>query len=138
MLKLYALKAVKDYIIIAKFYRLGMEPKHLLLLFRTFIQSIIMYCAPIFMQHVSAQNKTSISRIFSIATRFGVNAEFLIQYEQIFKEYVLRSYLNPEHFLHHHIESMPSGRLRSVKFRTTKGKNCFLKNAVNLINDVIF
>ena len=81
-----------------------MEPKYLLLLFRTFIQSIIMYCAPIFMQHVSAQNKNSIGRIFNVARRFGVEAEFLTQYEKLFKEYVLHSFLNPEHFLHHHID----------------------------------
>ena len=131
-------KARQRLYIVSRFYKLGMRPVYLSLLFKCFILSTLMYCTPVYYQHLSASNKAIFNKIFKIVRKIGIKADFSKEYEGLFKNYVLRSFHGEDHFIHQVLERMPSGRFRAVKWRTTAGRGSFIRNAVHLLNEIFF
>ena len=115
-----------------------MKEKHVQTLFRSFILSVIFYCLPVFFNHVSSQNKANVNKLFKIARKLGIAIDFTTEYDKAFKTYVLKSFLNDENFIHNFLEQMPSGRIRSFKWRTSVGKNSFIRSAVTVLNKCLF
>jgi hypothetical protein len=130
-------KARQRFYIIASFYKLGMTSVNLKLLFRSFVMSIVMYCAPVYFHHLTASAKSDINKLFKLASKLGIDIELLPESEKHFSTYVLRSFFNPGHFIYE-LDRMPSGRFRALKWRTTVGKNSFFRHAILFLNNLLF
>ena len=50
---------------------------------------------------------------------------------------LIMSYIhNDEHFIHDFLEQLPSGRYRTLKYRSAWGKDCFLRAMIHSLNDI--
>ena len=65
----------------------------------------------------------------------GVTLEFSDVFDKHFSRYVLRSFLNENHFLSD-LDRLPSGRFRALKWRSSAGKNSFIRNAINFFEQI--
>ena len=50
---------------------------------------------------------------------------------------LIMSYIHDdEHFIHDFLEQLPSGRYRTLKYRSAWGKDCFLRAMIHSLNDI--
>jgi hypothetical protein len=133
-------KAKQRLYLVRRFSLLGADNKLVTQLFRSFIESILLYCIVPFYSHLFSNEKKYIRSIFKTAIRYGanINSDIDILVSQKAKQYILRIYHDDKHFIHDILEKLPSGRLRAHKVRSALGRDCFYTHLVKLLNDIVF
>ena len=90
--------------------------------------------------HMYSIQQNAMQSILNEATKHGANIQLSLD-EAIklrCQKYVLTIYRDETHFIHSIIETMPSGRLRAPKIRSSKGTDSFYRVLVRIINANLF
>ena len=124
--------------ILKRFAFYGASEQLLNQLFRSFIESYLFYCLPIYFNNLYDYDKKSLRRIYCIAQSYGAPVEALdSRFSNRFKKYCLFLLHDEDHPFHNIIHKLPSGRLCTFKSRCVCGKNSFIRQYTNFINNVI-
>jgi hypothetical protein len=117
-------KANQRFYIINRFRYLGAKPLLLKALFCSFIESIILYCLPVFYYSLTASNKKDLSKFHKKAEKYSIMSHSLdAVVAKRFKTTALKAFLDENHFIHQVLVRLPSGRCQTFKHRTLIGKN---------------
>ena len=110
------------------------------MIFKSFVISLLMHCLPILYTSIYARDKKSLRKVFHDASNLGLDGvgDLDTIVKQRTKSIILRSFQDDDHFIHDFIERCPSGRLRHVKYRSSWGKDCFLRQMCIMLNDILF
>ena len=109
------------------------------MLFKSFIVSLISYCLPVIFTCLYASDKKSLRKIFNDATKLGIDhpdIDTLIADRT--KTLALRYIHDDDHFINDFLSQCPSGRYRTVKYRTMWGRDSFLRNLIHVLNNALF
>ena len=109
------------------------------MLFKSFIVSLISYCLPVFFTCLYASDKKSLRKIFNDAIKLGIDhpaIDTLIADRT--KTLALRYIHDGDHFINDFLSQCPSGRYRTVKYRTMWGRDSFLRNLIHVLNHALF
>jgi len=108
------------------------------MLFKSFIISVITYCLPIFFERLYASDKKRLSKFFRDALSLGLEISSLDNLVDSRTQTLILSYIHDsEHFINDFIEQCPSGRYRTVKYRTSYGKDSFLRHMILKLNEIL-
>ena len=103
-----------------RFSALGADSKLVTALFRSFIQSILVYCITILYSHLYSNDKKAIKSFDKRAQFYGakLNCDVANRVLELGWLHSLRIFHDNDHFIHNVLEKMPSGRIRSRKGHT--------------------
>lgn len=118
---------------------LHVAPHLLLLLYKSIIQSILLYCSSCFYTMLSVSNRNKLLRISHIASKIirsptpnisELNIEAIAR--------LARSIVSDtEHPLHNFFQLLPSGRrYRTLKYRRVRFNKSFVPTAISILNKV--
>ena len=108
------------------------------MLFKSFIISILTYCIPILYPCVYAKEKRPMRKFFKEADRHELpgisDLDTII--DKRTKTLIMSYIHDEEHFINDFLEQLPSGRYRTLKYRSAWGKDCFLRLMIHSLNDI--
>ena len=108
------------------------------MLFKNVILSILTYCIPILYPCVYAKDKRPMRKLFKEADKHELpgisDLDSII--ERRTKTLIMSYIHDDEHFIHDFLEQLPSGRYRTLKYRSAWGKDCFLRAMIHSLNDI--
>ena len=134
-----ATKAKQRLDIVKRFRLLGASDKLCKTLFKSFIESLIFYCMPIMFPSLLSDDKPQFRRLYSVVQKWGICADdFDTVVEERVKRLSLQYHNNGDHFIHTFINRLPSGRLRTFKYRGKVGRDCFLRAMILIVNKELF
>ena len=132
-------KANQRLYIINRFRYLGAKPSFLKVLFSGFVESIILYCLPVFYNSLSASNKKELSKFHKRAVKYNMSPHSLdFIANQRLRITALKAFLDENHFIHQFLVRLPSGRIQTFKHRTLIGKSSFIRHIILFLNDTLF
>ena len=109
------------------------------MLFKSFIISLLTYCLPILYTSLYAKDKKQLRHFFKEALKLGIkdlgDIDNLIDNRT--KTLLLQYIHDDNHFLNNFLEKCPSGRYRTIKYRSTWGRDSFLRQAALKLNKFI-
>ena len=126
--RLYVIRRLKSF---------HLNPKYLLLLYRSIIESLLTYCYICVFPLLSISNRNKLLKFTHIASKvIGLPTPSL---PQLTERACLRKARaierDQDHPLSHTFESLPSGRrFRSIKCNTNRYKHSFIPHAITLLN----
>ena len=124
--------------ILKRFAFYGASEQLLNQLFRSFIESCLLYCLPIYFNNLYDYDKKALRRIYCIAQSCGAPVEALdSRFSNRFKKYCMILLHDKNHPFHNFIHKLPSGRLCAFKSRCACEKNSFIRHYTNFINIVM-
>ena len=107
------------------------------MLFKSFIVSILTYCLPILFTSIYSRDKKALRKFFKQGDRLGLDIGDLDSViSKRTKNLALQIIHDDEHFLNNFLEKLPSGRYRSLKYRTAWGKDSFLRHLILILQDI--
>ena len=126
--RLYVIRRLKSF---------NLNPKYLLLLYRSIVESLLTYCSICVFPLLSLSNRNKLLRFTNIASKvIGLptpSLPHLTEHACIRKARAIER--DPEHPLSHHFEFLPSGRrFRSIKCNTHRFRQSFIPHAITLLN----
>ena len=108
------------------------------MLFKSFIISILTYCLPILYTSVYAKNKKRMRKFFKDA--YHLNIQNISDLDSIMnnrtKNLILNYIHDDEHFINDFLPQLPSGRYRTIKYRSSWGKDSFLRTMILSLNNI--
>ena len=102
------------------------------MLFKSLIVSILTYCLPILFTRQESSEK-----VFKQGDRLGLeigDLDSVISKQT--KNMALQMTHDDEHFINSFLEKLPSGRYRSLKYRTAWNKDSFLRHLILILQDI--
>ena len=109
------------------------------MLFKSFIVSLISYCLPTFFTCLYATDKKSLRKLFNDAAKLGIeHPDIDTLMADRTKTLALRYIHDDDHFINDFLSKCPSGRFRTVKYRTMWGRDSFLRHLIHVLNDTLF
>ena len=97
------------------------------MLFKSFIISILTYCLPILYTSIYAKDKKRLRKFFKDANRLSI--ENISDLDSIIdnrtKNLILNYIHDDEHFINDLLPKLPSGRYRTMKYRSSWGTDIF-------------
>lgn len=128
-------KANQKLYIVRRFKSLGSSPTLLAQLYNSFVASHVFYCLIIFYSNLSSTDKQALKKVHEQGRRLlGHNTTL----DQIIKNktasYAWKIFIDQQHFIHDFLNKLPSGRIQTFKFRSTIGRDCFLRKMILLVN----
>jgi hypothetical protein len=132
-------KASQRLYIVNRLRSLGAHKNLLKIMHCSFIESVILYCIPVIFFFMYDKDRKCIAKFHKSAKKQQFSDHlFMDIVDKRLKSYALKIFLDDTHPIHDFINRLPSGRLQSVKFRSSIGKNSFLRHFILLINDTLF
>jgi hypothetical protein len=134
-------KARQRTYVVNRFFRLGASPSLVKQLFNSFmfIESFLLYCTVVFFSHLYDSDQKRLRTTHKLSKKWNFSAlGFDAIIENKLKNYCLNIYLDEKHFIHDFLTKLPSGRLQTVRHRTTLGKNSAIRHFILLLNKTIF
>ena len=128
--------------IVRRFINLGAQQKVVNQLFKSFVESRLLYCLPVLHPSFKTQHKKQIKAIYKAAHRLGLkdisasltnDNDALQEKSDNFKLALLHKENHP---FHQYTSQLPSGRLKTLKHRTAAGKNSFLRQYILYVNSL--
>ena len=124
--------------ILKRFAFYGASEQLLCQLFRSFIESCLLYCLPVYFNNLFDYDKKALRKIYPIANSYGALVGTLDnRISERFKRYCMLLLHDDDHPFHDFISKLPSGRLCAYKSRCACGSNSFIRHYINFINTVI-
>ena len=109
------------------------------MLFKSFVVSLLMYCLPVLHTSIYAKDKKLLRKVFNDAKNLGLDVGDLDTIvKQRTKSIIMCCFSDEDHFIHGFLQRCPSGRLRHVKYRSSWGKDCFLRQMCITLNEILF
>ena len=109
------------------------------MLFKSFIVSLLTYCLPVLYTTIFAKDKKRLSKFFDQASKLKLQVDDLDNLmTKRTKTLTLRCIHDDDHFMNNFLAKCPSGRYRTIEHRSALGKNCFLRHAIHILNDILF
>ena len=134
-----ATKASQRRYIINRLRSLGAKQTLLKTMYCSFIESVILYCIPVIFNFLYDKDRQCLAKFHKTAKKLHyVNENFANAVKKRFTSYVINIFLDKTHPIHDFITVLPSGRLQAIKFRSSIGKNSFLRHFILIINDTLF
>ena len=131
-------KAEQRMYIVRNFVHLSTVPLATML-FKSFIVSLLTYCLPILYTHVFAKDKKCLRKFFKEAANLGLEVGDLDSLIQKRTKTLAMTYIHDDtHFLNDFLEKCPSGRYRTIKYRSALGKDSFVRHLIHTLNDILF
>ena len=131
-------KASQRMYVVKNFLYLSSKPLACML-FKSFVVSLLMYCLPVLFTSIYARDKKSLRKVFQDAKNLGLEVGDLDTIvRQRTKSIILCCFSDEDHFIHDFLERCPSGRLRHVKYRSSWGKDYFLRQMCIMLNEILF
>ena len=98
---------------------------------------ILTYCLPILFTSIYSRDKKALRKFFKQGDRLGLDIGDLDSViSKRTKNLALQIIHDDEHFLNSFLEKLPSGRYRSLKYRTAWGKDSFLRHLILILQDI--
>ena len=94
-------------------------------LFRSFVESILVYCITVLYSHLYSNDKKLSKAQFYDAK---LDCDMANRGLEVGRTYSLCIFHDDNHFIHNVLEKMPSGRIKSHKVQAAIGKGCFTVN----------
>ena len=108
------------------------------MLFKSFIISLLTCCLPI-LYTLYAKEKKQLRHFFKEALKLGIkdlgDIDNLIDVKT--KTLLLQYIHDDKHFLNRLLEKCPSGRYHTIKYRSTWGRDSFIRQAALKLNKVV-
>ena len=116
--------ASKRMYVVRRFGALGANSKLVTKLFRSFIESILVYCITILYSNLYTNDKKAVKSFFKRAQFYGakLDCDVANRVLELGHTYSLRIFHDDDHFIHNVLEKMLSGRIRSHKVQAAIGK----------------
>ena len=109
------------------------------MLFKSFIISILTYCLPILYTSIYAKDKKRLRKFFKDANRLSI--ENISDLDSIIdnrtKNLILNYIHDDEHFINDLLPKLPSGRYRTMKYRSSWGRDSFLRSMILSLNNIL-
>ena len=100
----------------------------------------MLYCLPVLYSSMYQRDKKDMRKIFKDAIALGLDLGY--DFDSLVQSHtqnrIMQIYSDNEHFMQSFLERCPSGRLRHPKYRTSWGKDSFLRHMCIHINNTIF
>ena len=108
------------------------------MLFKSFIISILTYCLPVLYTCIYAKDKKRLRKFFSLGDKLGIqNIGDLDSLMDKRSMNLIMNYIHDdEHFINDFLPKLPSGRYRAMKYRSTCGRDCFLRSIISTLNKI--
>ena len=104
-----------------------------------FIISILTYCLPILHTPIYAKDKKRQTKFFKDANRLSI--ENISDLDSIIdnrtKNLILNYIHDDEHFINDLLPKLPSGRYRTMKYRSSWGRDSFLRSMILSLNNIL-
>ena len=132
-------KASQRMYVVKNFLYLSYKPLARML-FKSFVVSLLMYCLPVLYTSIYARDKKLLRKVFHDAKNLGLDVGDLnaIVSQRTKSMIIMCCFADENHFMHDFPEQCPSGRLRHVKYRSSWGKDCFLRQMCIMLNEILF
>ena len=131
-------KANQRMYIVRNFLYLSTKPLACML-FKSFVLSLLMYCLPILYTSLFSRSKKDIRDVVKRALRLGLedidSIDNIIQKRT--KTLMLQMIHDSDHFINNFLEQCPSGRYRHTKYRSSWGRDCFLRSMSIKLNEFL-
>ena len=131
-------KASQRMYVVKNFMYLSSKPLASML-FKSFVVSLLLYCLPVLHTSIYAKDKKLLRKVFNDAKNLGLDVGDLDTIvKQRTKSIIMCCFSDEDHFIHDFLEHCPSGRLRHIKYRSSWGKDCFLRQMCITLNEILF
>ena len=109
------------------------------MLFKSFIVSVITYCLPILYTSIYARDKKDLRRVFKAGSKLGLDVDDDLDkfIDNRAHNLIFTLILDDDHFINDFLDKLPSGRYRSMKYRTAWGKDSFLRSMIMKLQEVL-
>ena len=108
------------------------------MLFKSFIVSILTYCLPVLYTSIYAKDKKRLRKFFKDANNLNIPniSELDCIIDNRTKNLILNYILDDDHFINDFLQKLPSGRYRTIKYRSSWGRDSFLRNMILSLNNI--
>ena len=99
---------------------------------------MITYCLSIFFTSIYASDKKCIRKIFIDGIKLGIGHPGIdaLMTKQT-RTLAMRYIHDDEHFINDNLDKCPSGRYRTMNYRGTSGRDCFLRHLIHTLNSIL-
>ena len=108
------------------------------MLYKSFIISVLTYCLPVLFTCMYAKHKKRLRKFFGDGKKIGIDnigdLDTLIDNRS--KNLIMNFILDDEHFINDFLTKLPSGRYRAIKYRSSWGRDCFLRSMISQLNKI--
>ena len=105
------------------------------MLFKGSIISILTYCLPILYTSIYAKDKKRLRKFFKDANRLSIDN--ISDLDSIINNRTKNLILNYIHDDEHFINDLLSGRYRTMKYRSSWGRDSFLRSMILSLNNIL-
>ena len=128
-------KARQRLYLVKQFKFLGASDRFLNQIFSAFVESCFFYCLVVIFCNLYERDKKSVRKVYKAAYKIGLpNAGLDPILNDRLHSYIRSIQADSDHPFHDYIHKLKSGRLRAYKHRTAVGKNSFIRQFINFIN----
>ena len=108
------------------------------MLFKSFIISILTYCLPILYTSIYAKDKKRLRKFFKDANNLSIHdiSDLDSIIDKRTKNLIMNYIHDDEHFINDYLPKLPSGRYRTIKYRSSWGKDSFLRSMILFLNNI--
>lgn len=116
--------------IVRRLKSLGASSALIAQLYSSFIESHIFYCLIIFYSNLSSSHKKALRKLDNQVRKLIGDPNSVTQDQMITTKttsYAWKIFTDQQHFIHHFLNRLPSGRLQVFKYRATAGPTVLKK-----------